>query len=712
MKNKEFLRNAFFWGLIAVMLVFVFSGFDEQKSEPKTLDYSQFVQKLESGDIKSIDVDGRTFTGKTESGESFITYAPLLDSGIVSQMLDKQAEVKAKKPEEPPGFLAQFALRWLPLLLIMGLFIFLMMRASGGKGGAFSVGKSKAKLMSEDEVKVTLDDVAGVEEAKQEVGEIVDFLKDPQKYEAIGGRIPKGVLMVGPPGTGKTLLARAIAGEAKVPFFSISGSDFVEMFVGVGASRVRDMFEQAKRRAPCLIFIDELDAVGRHRGSGMGGGNDEREQTLNQMLVEMDGFAENEGVIVIAATNRPDVLDQALLRPGRFDRQVGVSLPTVTGREQILQVHLKKVKSSSDVKPELIARGTPGFSGAELANLINEAALFAARRGLSEIGMRELEEAKDKILMGAERRSMAMSESEKRLTAYHEAGHAIIGRLMPSHDPVYKVSIIPRSQALGVTMYLPEKDEFSVTYQTLYSRLCSVYGGRIAETLIYGKDQVTTGAANDIEVATNMACNMIKKWGLSDKMGPILYDAEQQPQPFGGHGSGNARGISDATARQLDQEVQSLIVQAYEHAFALLSDNMDILHAMADALMKYETIDAHQVDDLMKRKSVRDSCDYQSDGNVIEGKADTVDTTSQHNQANHGTSESSEQADTVAQGSDDQQSDTQPTKKQETHGQQSKSQKGQGQQSDADQTQDQTTDDQQSQTTSNDAPSNNKGDEK
>ncbi|MWY59258.1 ATP-dependent zinc metalloprotease FtsH, partial [Francisella tularensis] len=448
----------------------------------------------------------------------------------------------------------------------------------------------------------------GVDEAKEEVAEIVDFLREPKKYEKIGGKIPKGVLMVGPPGTGKTLLARAIAGEAKVPFFSISGSDFVEMFVGVGASRVRDMFEQAKKKAPCLVFIDEIDAVGRHRGSGMGGGNDEREQTLNQMLVEMDGFADNEGVIVIAATNRPDVLDRALLRPGRFDRQVTVGLPTVKGREAILKVHMKKVALGEDVRADWIARGTPGFSGAELANLVNEAALFAARESKDKVSMADFEKAKDKILMGSERRSMAMTEKEKRLTAYHEAGHAIIGRLMPEHDPVYKVSIIPRGRALGVTMYMPEGDTVSQSRLVLRGRLCSIFGGRIAEELIFGYDHVTTGASNDIQVATDIARNYVARWGLSDAMGTILYDVEDEG-PFGGSGGKSVK-LSDSTIREVDTEVRKLIATSYAKAKQLLEKNIDILHAMADALMKYETIDALQVDDLMARRPVREPGEY------------------------------------------------------------------------------------------------------
>ncbi len=609
MKKNEFLRNALFWGLIAIGLVFIFSNMSTKTDSSTAMKYSSFIQQLNSGSIQSVMVDGRTFIGTTDTGEKFTTYAPLLDQSIVDQMLSKNTEVSAKAPEKPSLLLA-FLFNWLPLLLIAGFFIFLMMRAGGGKSGAFSFGKSKAKLLGEDQIKVTLADVAGVDEAKEEVSEIVDFLKNPAKYEKIGGKIPKGVLMVGPPGTGKTLLARAIAGEAKVPFFSISGSDFVEMFVGVGASRVRDMFEQAKRRAPCIIFIDEIDAVGRHRGAGLGGGHDEREQTLNQMLVEMDGFADNEGVIVIAATNRPDVLDPALLRPGRFDRQVTVGLPSVKGREQILKVHMRKVAVGEEVRVDWIARGTPGFSGAELANLVNEAALFAARSNKEIVGMEEFEKAKDKILMGAERRSMAMSDEQKRLTAYHEAGHAIVGRLVPDHDPVYKVSIIPRGRALGVTMYLPDGDQVSQSREQLLSRLSSIFGGRIAEELIFGYDKVTTGASNDIQVATNIARSMVTKWGLSNKMGPILFDEDDQ-QPFLGQSmSKSPKHFSDKTALDIDEEVRRLIDENYARAEKILRENVDILHAMAEALMKYETIDSMQVDDLMARREVREPGDW------------------------------------------------------------------------------------------------------
>ena len=611
MKNDMF-RNMLFWVIIAGILVALFSSFDGMHPSSDKIIYSDFIHKLETNNLSSVDISGRTITGKyKDSEQKFTTYAPWIDPSLLNALLDKKVSVAGQPPEKQSIFLS-ILISWLPFIILIGVWIFLMrqMNSGGRSGGPFSFGKSKAKLLGEDQVKVTLDDVAGVDEAKEEVSEIVDFLKDPRKYEKLGGKIPKGVLMIGPPGTGKTLLARAIAGEAKVPFFSISGSDFVEMFVGVGASRVRDMFEQAKKRAPCLIFIDEIDAVGRHRGAGMGGGHDEREQTLNQMLVEMDGFAGNEGVIVIAATNRPDVLDPALLRPGRFDRQVSVGLPTVNGREQILLVHMKNVKMATDIRADWLARGTPGFSGAELANLVNEAALFAARNNKSLVGMEELEKAKDKILMGSERTSMAMNENEKRLTAYHESGHAIVGRLVPSHDPVYKVSIIPRGRALGVTMYLPDGDQVSQSREQLESRISSLYGGRLAEELIYGADRVTTGASNDIQVATDIATKMVTKWGLSDKLGPLLYNEEDE-QPFVGHSMGKTvRQYSGPLMEVIDREVRDLIDRNYERARKILSENLDILETMAEALMKYETIDVRQVDDLMARTPVREPGDW------------------------------------------------------------------------------------------------------
>ncbi|MGB5734399.1 MAG: ATP-dependent zinc metalloprotease FtsH, partial [Thiohalocapsa sp.] len=514
-------------------------------------------------------------------------------------------EIKAAPPEKP-SVLMQILINWFPLFILIGLWIFFMRQMQGGAGGrgAMSFAKSRARMLGEDQVKVTFADMAGAEEAKEEVVEVVDFLRDPSKFQKLGGKIPKGVLMVGPPGTGKTLLARAIAGEAKVPFFTISGSDFVEMFVGVGASRVRDMFEQAKKHAPCIIFIDEIDAVGRHRGAGLGGGHDEREQTLNQLLVEMDGFEGTEGVIVIAATNRPDVLDPALLRPGRFDRQVVVPLPDVRGRDQILKVHMRKVPTAEDVVASVIARGTPGFSGADLANLVNEAALFAARANKRLVDMEDLEKAKDKIMMGTERRSMVMSDEEKKLTAYHESGHAIVGRVVPQHDPVHKVSIIPRGRALGVTLFLPEDDRFSYSKQRLESSISSLFGGRIAEELIFGLDMVTTGASNDIQRATDIARNMVTRWGLSDKLGPLTYSEDEQ-EVFLGHSVTQHKSVSDETSHLIDKEVRSVIDRNYERAKTILVEHMDQLHAMADALLKYETIDAAQIGDIMEGKTPR-----------------------------------------------------------------------------------------------------------
>ncbi|HEV7122394.1 MAG TPA: ATP-dependent zinc metalloprotease FtsH, partial [Rhodanobacter sp.] len=530
---NETAKNVLLWVVIAVVLFTVFESFNPRGSHASNLAYSSFVQNVESGNVSSATISAdqpATISGKLKDGSAFSTVAPMLGfstNAVVKQMQDKGVEVR-QDPSE--GFsLIGLLVSWLPVLLIVGVFIWFMrqMQSGGGGRGAMSFGRSRAKLQGEDQIKVNFTDVAGCDEAKEEVGELVEFLRDPGRFQKLGGKIPRGVLMVGPPGTGKTLLAKAIAGEAKVPFFSISGSDFVEMFVGVGASRVRDMFEQAKKHAPCIIFIDEIDAVGRHRGAGLGGGHDEREQTLNALLVEMDGFEGSEGVIVIAATNRPDVLDPALLRPGRFDRQVVVGLPDVRGREQILKVHMRKVPIASDVNAMTIARGTPGFSGADLANLVNEAALFAARDNAREVRMSHLDKARDKILMGSERRSLAMSEDEKKLTAYHESGHAIIGRLVPEHDPVYKVTIIPRGRALGVTMYLPEGDKYSINRVAIESQLCSLYGGRVAEELIFGVDKVTTGASNDIERATKMARNMATKWGLSDELGPITYGEDE-----------------------------------------------------------------------------------------------------------------------------------------------------------------------------------------
>ena len=610
MRSNDNVKNILIWVAIIGVVFFLFTnltGGDHQDAAKK-MDYSTFVQGMQAGDIKNVNIDDRTITGTTMEGVDFVTYMPWIDPFLTDQLIDHNVDVVATPPEQRSLFMS-ILVSWLPLVIIFGLWFFFMRQMGGGKGGAFSFGKSRARLLGEDQVKVTLADVAGIDEAKEEVSEIVDFLKDPKRYQDLGGKIPRGVLMVGPPGTGKTLLARAIAGEAKVPFFSISGSDFVEMFVGVGASRVRDMFEQAKKRAPCIIFIDEIDAVGRHRGTGMGGGHDEREQTLNQMLVEMDGFAENQGVIVIAATNRPDVLDPALLRPGRFDRQVTVGLPDIKGREQILDVHMKKIQTDDTVKIPPLARGTPGFSGAELANLVNEAALFAARTKKKKVSMFDFEQAKDKILMGTERRTLAMTDEEKKLTAYHESGHTIVGKLVPDHDPVYKVSIIPRGRALGVTMYLPEQDRVSYSKARLESQLSSLYGGRLAEEIIFGADKVTTGASNDIQRATDIARKMVTKWGLSDKLGPLMY-GDDHDQPFLGQAMGMAArhaDFSDATANLIDEEVRKTIERNYVRAKTILQENVDILHTMAEALMKYETIDASQVDDLMNRRSVRET---------------------------------------------------------------------------------------------------------
>ncbi len=609
---NDMAKNLLLWVVIAIVLMSVFNNFTATKAVPKSMPYSSFIDLVRQGDVKAVTISGRTIDGVKESGERFTSFAPD-DDGLVGELLKNNVAISAQPPEKP-GVLMSLFINWFPLLILVGLWIFFMRQMQGGMGGrgAMSFGKSRARMLSEDQVKVTFQDVAGADEAKEEVTEIVDFLRDPSKFQKLGGKIPKGVLMVGPPGTGKTLLARAIAGEAKVPFFTISGSDFVEMFVGVGASRVRDMFEQAKKHAPCIIFIDEIDAVGRHRGAGLGGGHDEREQTLNQLLVEMDGFEGNEGVIVIAATNRPDVLDPALLRPGRFDRQVVVPLPDVRGREQILKVHMRKIPVADDVKASIIARGTPGFSGADLANLVNESALFAARGNKRVVDMEDLEKAKDKIMMGAERRSMVMSEDEKRLTAYHEAGHAIVGRLVPEHDPVHKVSIIPRGRALGVTLFLPEEDRYSYTKQRLESQISSLFGGRIAEEIIFGADSVTTGAQNDIHRATDIARNMVTKWGLSERLGPLTYGEDEQ-EIFLGHSVTQHKNVSDETTHVIDEEVRNFIDRNYERSRRLITDNLDKLHAMAAALMKYETIDHEQIDDIMAGKPPRPPRDWIED---------------------------------------------------------------------------------------------------
>jgi cell division protease FtsH len=605
-------KNLILWLVIAVVLMMVFQNISGGESATNKLAYSTFLEQVKRGDIKEVTIDQSTneISGVRNNNDAFVTQIPYLDMKLMDELLmEGNVIVSGKKPEEQ-SFLASIFINWFPMLLLIGVWIFFMRQMQGGGGkGAMSFGKSKARLLGEDQIKTTFADVAGCDEAKEDVSELVDFLRDPTKFQKLGGKIPKGVLMVGPPGTGKTLLAKAIAGEAKVPFFSISGSDFVEMFVGVGASRVRDMFDQAKKSSPCIIFIDEIDAVGRKRGAGHGGGHDEREQTLNQMLVEMDGFEGHEGIIVIAATNRPDVLDPALLRPGRFDRQVMVGLPDIRGREQILKVHMRKVPLGDNVVASVIARGTPGFSGADLANLVNEAALFAARTNKRVVSMEEFDKAKDKIMMGSERKSMVMSEEEKTNTAYHEAGHAIVGRLVPKHDPVYKVSIIPRGRALGVTMYLPEQDKYSNSREELESRIATLFGGRIAEVITLGEAGVTTGASNDIERATNIARKMVTSWGLSPKMGPINYEDEENEMFMGGSGKPK----SAETVRDIDAEIRLLIDRNYAAAEKILRDNLDVLEAMKDALMKYETIDAKQIDDLMNRVEVRPPADWEND---------------------------------------------------------------------------------------------------
>ena len=610
---NDMAKNLILWLVIAAVLLTVFNNFNVDTS-PQTMNYSQFVQQVQNQQVRSVTIDGYRITGERSDGSQFETVRPAAeDPKLMDDLLSNNVTVIGREPQQQ-SLWTRLLIASFPILLILAIFMFFMRQmqgGAGGKGGPMSFGKSKAKLLSQDQIKTTFADVAGCDEAKEEVEELVDFLRDPSKFQRLGGTIPRGVLMVGPPGTGKTLLAKSIAGEAKVPFFSISGSDFVEMFVGVGASRVRDMFEQAKKQAPCIIFIDEIDAVGRSRGAGMGGGNDEREQTLNQLLVEMDGFEANEGIIVIAATNRPDVLDPALLRPGRFDRQVVVPLPDIRGREHILNVHLRKVPLADDVKPSLIARGTPGFSGADLANLVNEAALFAARGNKRLVGMEELEQAKDKIMMGAERRSMVMTEKEKLNTAYHEAGHAIIGLVAPEHDPVYKVTIIPRGRALGVTMFLPEQDRYSLSRQQILSQICSLFGGRIAEEMTLGPNGVTTGASNDIKRATELAHNMVAKWGLSEEMGPIMYDEDESHQFLGGPGQGGGKLKSGETISRLDKEVRKVIDECYATAEQILEENRDKLDAMAEALMKYETIDADQLKDIMEGREPRPPKDWE-----------------------------------------------------------------------------------------------------
>jgi cell division protease FtsH len=617
---NNMLKNILLWVVIAAVLMSVFNNFGVRRVPGATLSYTQFITAVRDGQVKEVVIDGNAIKGTTAGGQKFVTYNPN-DLHLVDDLLANNVEIKAEPPEGQ-SLLMQIFISWFPMLLLIGVWIFFMRQMQGGGAGgrgALNFGKSKARLMEEDKIKVTFKDVAGCEEAIEEVKEVVDFLKDPSKFQKLGGKIPRGILMVGPPGTGKTLIARAIAGEAKVPFFTISGSDFVEMFVGVGASRVRDMFEQAKKHAPCIVFIDEIDAVGRHRGAGLGGGHDEREQTLNQLLVEMDGFEGNEGIIIIAATNRPDVLDPALLRPGRFDRQVVVGLPDIRGREQILKVHLRKVPTAEDVDPKVIARGTPGFSGADLANLVNEASLFAARANKKLVDMSDLEKAKDKILMGVERRSMVMSEEEKRMTAYHEAGHTIVGLLVPEHDPVYKVSIMPRGRALGITMFLPERDQYSASKRKLESQISSLFGGRLAEAIIYGEDAITTGAANDIERATNLARNMVTKWGLSERMGPLAY-AEDEGEVFLGRTITQHKHMSEATARMIDEEIRAIIDRNYARAEKILRDNIDKLHLMAEALMKYETIDRAQIDAIMQGQTPPPPKDWEDTAPPAQGQ--------------------------------------------------------------------------------------------
>jgi len=623
---NDLAKNVILWIVVAVVLWSVVSNFSGPRTGVTPVAYSDFVSWVKEGSVREVVFDGEAIRGKRDNDQTFVTYNPETNNNVLMGELEKSNVRISANPPRQQNFFLQLFISSFPILLLIGVWVYFMrqMQGAGGGRGAMSFGKSRARLLGEDQVSITFADVAGVEEAKEEVVEIVDFLKDPAKFQRLGGKIPKGVLMVGSPGTGKTLLARAIAGEAKVPFFTISGSDFVEMFVGVGASRVRDMFEQAKKHAPCIIFIDEIDAVGRHRGAGLGGGHDEREQTLNQLLVEMDGFEGNEGVIVIAATNRPDVLDPALLRPGRFDRQVVVPLPDVRGREQILKVHMRKVPVDGNVKPGVIARGTPGFSGADLANLVNEAALIAARANRRTVSMDEFDKAKDKIMMGTERRSLVMSESERKLTAYHESGHAIVGLNVPEHDPVYKVTIIPRGRALGVTMFLPEEDRYSYSKQRLMSQMKSLYGGRLAEELVFGPAYVTTGASNDIERATDIARNMVTKWGLSDRLGPLTY-TEDDGEIFLGRSVTRHKQVSDVTAHAIDEEVRLLIDTCYGEAKRILESNRDKLDVMAAALLKYETIDEHQIKDIMSGRDPQPPADWDEPsepGKVVQRLAD------------------------------------------------------------------------------------------
>jgi cell division protease FtsH len=625
---NDLAKQLLTWAIIAIVLVSIFNHYATVGTTPDALSYSEFLNNVRNGQVAEVHIQsndsGNNISGRGVDGGEFNTFGPP-DPKLVDDLVENKVEITAEPPAERSVFV-DLILGVAPILLLIGVWVYFMRQMQGGGAGrgAMSFGKSRAKLQGEDQVKVTFADVAGVEEAKEEVGELVEFLRNPGKFQKLGGHIPRGVLMVGSPGTGKTLLAKAIAGEAKVPFFSISGSDFVEMFVGVGASRVRDMFDQAKKHAPCIIFIDEIDAVGRHRGAGLGGGHDEREQTLNQLLVEMDGFEGGEGVIVIAATNRPDVLDPALLRPGRFDRQVVVPLPDIRGREAILRVHMKKVPLSDNVDARVIARGTPGFSGADLANLVNEAALFAARDNAKLVEMDHLDRAKDKIMMGTERRSMVMSEQEKKLTAYHEAGHAIVGRLVPEHDPVYKVTIIPRGRALGVTMFLPEQDKYSISKLQLESQLASLFGGRVAEELVFGSDHVTTGASNDIERATAIAKNMVTRWGLTEKLGPLAY-SEDEDEVFLGRSVTQHKHMSDDTARLIDEEVRDIIDAAHGKARDLLESHSQHLHLMADALMKYETLDKEQIDQVMQGREPDPPDDWQDSESDVASRPGEAD---------------------------------------------------------------------------------------
>ena len=634
--NKLF-KNAMVWIVIAVVLLTVFQSFTPNSIRQQTLDYTSFIELVKTGNVSEVVFEDNMIKAKRINGDRFITYNPETDNTALIGELSKSGVRISASPPKGQGIFVSLLINSFPVILLIAVWIYFMRQMQGGIGGgsgAMTFGKSRARLLGENQTDVTFADVGGVEEAKEEVFEIVEFLRDPGKYQSLGGKIPKGVLMIGSTGTGKTLLARAIAGEAQVPFFTISGSDFVEMFVGVGASRVRDMFEQAKKRSPCIIFIDEIDAVGRKRGAGLGGGHDEREQTLNQLLVEMDGFEDNVGVIVIAATNRPDVLDSALLRPGRFDRQVVVPLPDVRGREQILKIHMRKVPLDKDVKPSIIARGTPGFSGADLANLINEAALIAARANKKYVSMEQLDRAKDKVMMGAERKSMVISEEERKLTAYHEAGHAIVGLSVQDHDPVYKVTIIPRGIALGLTMFLPEQDRYSFSKRRLVSQITSLFGGRAAEELIFGKDSVTTGASNDIEKATEIARKMVTKWGLSDKLGPLTY-IEDEGEVFLGRSVTQHKQVSDITVKTIDEEVRRIIDQSYQDAADILKTNIKRLHKMAAALIKYETLDENQIGDIMSDKEPKppegwDQNDVSSDGDGKKRDTKLGDHATQH----------------------------------------------------------------------------------